>query len=437
MWYAFLIIYSNEMNHGGITFRIWDASTGIVYLADPGMTINFANNSTVGTPAVPQIFNAGNEVYQDIDLTPGWNWISFNVKSPLLGSLNELLLNMTWDSSNFFKSEADNLSANYSSVQSKWIEESNISMGNLLMYKISTTMPQTISIAGLKIKPSTENLSVRGNQWNYISYLPSVRMKVDEALAGYDSKEQDIIKSQDAFAMYAGNIGWVGSLTYMEPGKGYMIYRNGSDNVTLKYPDSEGTLKGSILDSPAGFVSHDYPGNMNMVAVTDIDPRPNDRILTYNGNELLSETSVNYINFEPAYFITIPGNGEQPLRFELERDGEIIGETRDPYHFQLNTVNGTLYDPVLLRFSRNDDVLNVYPNPVREELTVTLLTEKSGPVEIQITDITGRKILVRKGTGITGGVSVTMINCSSLKPGIYFTNVIVDGKSNVVKIEKQ
>ncbi|NLO00845.1 MAG: T9SS type A sorting domain-containing protein, partial [Bacteroidales bacterium] len=428
MWYAFLIVYSNEVSQSGITFRIWDASTGIVYLADPGMTINFANNSTVGTPAVPQIFDAGNTVYQDIDLSPGWNWISFNVKSPLLGSLNELLSDMAWDSSNFFKSEADNLSANYSVDQNKWIEESAISMGNTLMYKISTTVPQAISIAGLKIKPSSENIAVKGNQWTYIGYLPSVRLKVDEALAGYDAVEQDIIKSQDAFAMYSGNIGWVGSLTYMEPGKGYMIYRNGSGNVTLHYPDSEGTLKGSIIDLPAGFVSHDYPGNMNMVAVTDINPGPNDRILTFTGNELISETTIRNIDFEPVYFITIPGNGEQPLRFKLERDGQIIGVTKDPYNFKLNAVNGTLDEPVVLNFSSFDDIVNVYPNPVREELTVTLLTEKTGPVEIQITDITGRKIIVRRGAEITGGVSVTNIDCSNLRPGIYFARIIIDGK---------
>ena len=55
MWYAFLIVYSNQVNQNGITFKIWDASTGTVYLADPGIPINFVNNSTVGTPAVPQI----------------------------------------------------------------------------------------------------------------------------------------------------------------------------------------------------------------------------------------------------------------------------------------------------------------------------------------------------------------------------------------------
>ncbi|MDD4145087.1 MAG: T9SS type A sorting domain-containing protein, partial [Prolixibacteraceae bacterium] len=84
-----------------------------------------------------------------------------------------------------------------------------------------------------------------------------------------------------------------------------------------------------------------------------------------------------------------------------------------------------------------DDIVNVYPNPVREELTVTLLTEKTGPVEIQITDITGRKIIVRRGTEITGGVSVTNIDCSNLRPGIYFARIIIDGKYKVVKIEKQ
>ena len=437
MWYAFLIINSNEVSQNGITFKIWDASTGTVYLADPGISIDFINNSTVGTPAVPHIFNAGNMVYQNIDLSPGWNWISFNVKSPALGNLNELLSEMTWDSSNFFKSEADNLSANYSSTLGKWVEESTLTMGNILMYKISTTVPQTISLAGTKIRPSTQSITVKGNQWTYLGYLPSVRLKVDEALAGYDAGEQDIVKSQNAFAMYAGNIGWVGSLTYMEPGKGYMIYRNGSDVSTLKYPDSEGTLKGGIMDPPAGFVSPDYAGNMNMIAVTNVAPRPDDRILTYTGDELVSETAVRFVNSGPVYFITIPGYGEKPLQFRLERDGQIIGKTSDPHHFRLNSVNGTLNEPVILKFSQYEDAIQVYPNPVVKEVAITLVTEKSGPVQIQITDLTGREILVKRGSEITGGTSVTWIDCSHIRPGVYFARVIVDGRSHVAKIVKQ
>lgn len=437
MWYAFLVVYSNEVSLSGITFRIWDASTGVVYLADPGMTIGFVNNTTVGSPALPQVFDAGNMVYQNLELTPGWNWISFHVKSPLLGSLNELLADLSWDSSNFFKSEADNLSANFSVVQGKWMEENTLSMTNSLMYKVSSTIPQTLSIAGSKIKPSSETIPVRGGQWNYVSYLPSVRLKVDEALAGYEAQEKDIIKSQDGFAMYAGNIGWMGSLSYLEPDKGYMLYRNGNDEVNLVYPDTEGTLKTGILKHSGGFVSHGYPGNMNMVAITDMVPEPNDRILAFLGHELVSATAVRFLNSGPAYFITIPGHSTLPLRFQLERNGEIAGETRDPYLFKLNAVNGSMAEPVVLRFSQSGDFIRAYPNPVSDEVIIALFTEKTGTVEIEVMDLTGRSLLREKGQEIINGSSVTRIDCRSLKPGLYLARVVMEGNFHIVKLEKQ
>jgi len=100
-------------------------------------------------------------------------------------------------------------------------------------------------------------------------------------------------------------------------------------------------------------------------------------------------------------------------------------------------VNGTLNEPVVLNFRINNDAVHVYPNPVEKEVTITLVTEKTGPIQIQITDITGREILVKRGSEITGGASVTLIDCSHIRPGIYFARVIVDGNYHVEKIVKQ
>ena len=439
MWYAFLIVYSNETNKNGIVFKIWDASAGMIYLADAGHDIGFTNNNTVGTPAVPQIFDAGNLIYQNIDVSAGWNWISMNVKSPSLNSLNELLANMTWNSSNFFKSEADNLSANYSDAQSRWMEENPFILRNTLMYKVSSSLSQTIAIAGEKIMPSSENIIVKGNQWNYIGYLPTVRLKLDEALAGYDAREEDVIKSQDEFAMFAGNIGWVGSLSYLEPGKGYMIFRNENSSATLKYPDSYGTMSTKSSDNmpPAEFVNKAFSQNMNLVAISDIEPQPGDRILAFTGSELSSEVTLQTIGYRQFYFITVAGNTTQPVWFALERNGEILGKTAEPVPFVANAVTGTLEEPVLLKFIQSGDIATAYPNPVSTEVNILLVTGKTGPVEIQVTDISGRKLIAQKGNHIVGGQSLTQIDCNSLLPGLYFVAVKVEGVSHIIKIEKQ
>ncbi len=439
MWYAFLIIYNNQTSVDDIDFKIWDASTGTVYFGDPGTSIDFKNNSTVGSPASPRVFNAGTMVYQNIDLEPGWNWISVNLDAPAMNDINKLLDDMNWDSGNFFKSEVDNMSANYSAAQQRWIGQNSLRLKNELMYKLSSSVNQSILVSGTEITPSEQPINITGSLWNYIGYLPSVRMKIDEALAGYDAAEEDVIKSQDEFAMFAGNIGWVGSLTYMEPGEGYMLYRKSGDNTTITYPDSQGSLttKSAVGFLNKEFVNHDYSRNMSLVAISDEKPQDGDRILVYSGNELNAKVSLRRVKSQPVYFITIPGYAGQDVWFELERNGEVIGRTNKVFNFVANNVTGTLNEPFLLEFSQSDDLLTAFPNPAKNEVMLLFSTEKTGRVDIRITDITGRTVYTGVGEDVVNGQSRTTVDCSGFEPGMYFALVTVEGVTRVIKIEKQ
>src|SRR5690606_35989191 len=108
-----------------------------------------------------------------------------------------------------------------------------------------------------------------------------------EALAGYEASDEDVIKSQTGFAMYDSQNGWVGNLTYMEPGKGYMLYRKAATDATLYY----GSLGGSLgTEANRGIQQNRYkprdvfaingleaavPGNFkyaeNMTSVAEVD----------------------------------------------------------------------------------------------------------------------------------------------------------------------
>ena len=439
MWYAFLSVYSNQTTQGSIIFKIWDASTGKIYLADAGRTINFVNNSVVGLPSEPLVFDGKDLVYQNIELNTGWNWISFNVKSAALSSVNTTLDGMAWNSTNFFKSEADNISANYSEVQNKWIAEKPFELNNSLMYKVSTSVGQTISLPGTVVTPSGNPITVKANMWNYISYLPAVRLVLDEALAGYEANTEDVIKSQTGFAMYAKNIGWVGSLAFLEPNKGYMIYRNDINDVQFKYPDNSGSMssKGAIPEtSYPEFINKNYSANMNMLAISDIEPKANDRILAYIGDELSSVSTIRDINKEYRYFITIPGKENDPVTFALERNGEIKGQTTQALVFNANKVFGMLAKPFVLKFSENDNFL-IYPNPVKDIMTISFMTQSSSKIKIRIIDVSGRTYINQNVAASTGGLSAIQINCNELHPGLYFVYLTVDDVTHIRKIVKQ
>src|SRR3546814_10300493 len=72
-------------------------------------------------------------------------------------------------------------------------------------------------------------------------------MTVQEALAGYEASDEDVIKSQTGFAMYDSQTGWVGNLSYLEPGKGYMLFRKAGSDVSFFYPVQGGTLSESAF----------------------------------------------------------------------------------------------------------------------------------------------------------------------------------------------
>lgn len=439
MWYALLTIYNNETQFEQIEFRMWDASTGKTYLADGGRVIDFVNNSVIGTPADPIIFDGKEMLIQNIALNPGWNWISFNVSTNALNDLNSTLANLEWNSSNFFKSEANNISANYSESQSKWIVEKPLVLNNLLMYKVSSSNLQTLSLAGVYILPSSQTITIEANKWNYISYLPSVRLTLDEALAGYDAKAEDVIKSQTSFAMYAQNMGWVGSLSYLEPSKGYMMWRNDASSSSFVYPNTSGSLssKSQLLDNPIAYVNTNYFGNMSMVAKTDIEAQWNDRILTYFGAELNSETTVQDVDGEMLYFITVSGDDNLAVTYALERNGEIIGIADQILPFNNNAINGTISNPIVLKFREAEMGINVYPNPVISKLTVSLLAMDTSNITYRILDLIGREMITQTGSVPVSGLSRTEVDCSQLKPGVYLLYATVDGNTTIHKIEKQ
>ena len=439
MWYAFLTLYSNQTTQEGIVFKIWDASTGKIYLADAGKIINFVNNSIVGLPAKPQIFDGKDMVFQNIQLNTGWNWISFNVHSPVMNSVNELLAGMNWKSENFFKSEADNLSVNFSEAEGKWIAEKEFTLNNSLMYKISSSIDQTISLSGTVVTPSSNPVTIKANKWNYISYLPAVRLVLAEALAGYDARDQDVIKSQNGFAMYSKNIGWVGSLAYLEPNKGYMIFRKDVNDVQFKYPDNNGSMnsKGTLAESGfAEFVSKNYNSNMNMLAISDIEAKANDRILAYTGTELSSASTITETKEGLRYFITIPGTENLPVTFALEREGEIIGQTSQSIPFTNNQVHGSLREPSLLRFSENSKFI-IYPNPVKDDVTISFSAKNSSEISIRIVDVNGKILISKTEQSSAEGISVIHIDCSNLRQGFYFVNLEVGGLTYIRKIVKQ
>ena len=76
----------------------------------------------------------------------------------------------------------------------------NGGLDNTSLFMIKTSAEQTLSLSGNAINAKETPIMVKGNNWNYIGYLPGINFTVTEALAGYDAQKGDIVKSQNQFS---------------------------------------------------------------------------------------------------------------------------------------------------------------------------------------------------------------------------------------------
>lgn len=394
LWYVFLTVYNNEKQADNLEFRMWDASTGKMYIGKPSENIIFSNDAVYGNVENPVIFD-GKEIFvRNIALNQGWNWISFNLANENLNNVNSTLVNGVWTSDDVVKSE--NTFDSYSVKKGTWNGTLSAAGGfnNTSMFMLHSSEEQVLSVVGSVVNPSETSISVKGGLWNYISYIPSVNYTVKEALAGYEATAGDIIKSQDKFAMYSGKE-WVGSLTYMEAGRGYMLKRVAETDTEFKYPSTGGSLnmtrgmKRALADRSPVFI-HSY--NMSIVAVSE-QVIPGDRILAYVDGELRGESKAVEYSDKNLNFISVAGDIDNAaITFRLERDGQIIAKSVTPAMYIRNAVNGTLDAPLSIVFTENVGFANVYPTLFAEKLNIDINLEEASNVTISIYDIAGRLV---------------------------------------------
>lgn len=441
MWYSLLTVYSNEPTHDELEFRIWDASTGTIYLGEPSKHIVFRNDIIEGTPVSPVIFETRDMRLQNIMLNAGWNWISFNVSNDR-NQFKRLFSLGNWTEGDMVKDETNSTFASYSAVDG-WtgpMSESEVSYKN--MYLVNTAESQMLTMSGTPLETVDERTVPVHQYWNYIAFLPTLNMTVQEALAGYEASEGDIVKDQSSFAMYSEPIGWLGSLQYMKPGVGYMFYRVNEGDSEIVYPmlSSNTSQKLLVKSAPAKSVSYGYPSNMSVVATVNGNcAEDGDRIVAWADGEIrgISEPVYDSERKCTLHYLTIEGDKPVELTLSLNRNGEIIDESDDRIEFAPDAVLGNVRNPYPISFN---DILEgaVYPSLFNDKLNIRLFADDAEKVVISLVDMTGRVIRMYDNINPdNGGLVMSIDNLGEIASGIYFVDIRIDGKSNIFKVEKK
>jgi hypothetical protein len=388
---------NNDELDKDVTFKAYDASTGITYpVIVTSEDVNFQVDRMYGKPAVPVILSAVDIQEQFTALAKGWNWLSLNV------TLDEMTVPVV------FK----DLSASTALVKSKKISMMNydgtwygqsIGLNNSEMYKVQMSQADNLHIMGKKVDPQSTPITLIPG-WNWVAYNGSQTIGITDAMADMDPRDGDVVKGQRGTAMYDG-YEWFGGLKSLVPGQGYMIQT--TDARTFRYPKAVSAAGARMMTSydeaPSHFAPvdcHLYPSNMTVVAQVLVNGVPAAGIeVGVFDNEECRAAAVT--DADGLAVLTIPGDGHATMTFRVY-DGSQTAACNETLPYENDAIQGTRRSPF---------VVSVSPTGI-ENLTLQ-------DSDSMLYDLQGRRVY-RQTEGVQR---------STLKKGVY----IEDGQKRVKK----
>lgn len=390
----YLTVYNDSTNMDEIYFKLWHYATGKEMILINYDNIKFVPSKLYGSKSAPCIFYADNQYVQTIHLEKGWNWVSFNVYSDSFKDLNRLLDGFDWQNGDILTDNTNNKTLVYSDnhwTLSEKIESLSIKPRNFYAVRVSKDI--TVQLAGYIVKNKSDRTMVIGNGWNSIGYTPMVNLPVETALASYFpyAKDGDIIKSHDEFAVfneYGGSGRWEGSLQYMKPGEGYMLFHNDSTKVRFDYPFFE---PGSMFIeanyvAPAPLMRMSMANTMSLTATAvGVELEEGDRLLAYADGELRGAAS---LESDSIFYLSVGGEQQQGISFAIEREGEVIATTPELITYNANAVMGRKDTPTRIDFTPKE------ATPQQGWYTLDGVKLQSRPTKKGVYIFNGKKIVV-------------------------------------------
>jgi hypothetical protein len=440
-YYTVMDIYGSASDAGkAITFKIWDASAGIIYpTVNTDNTVGFTADKVTGNMANPFFWNALDQIEQDIALAKGWNWLSFNLTSSDMTVPN--ILSGVKSATEVVKSKT----AFSQPAANDWAGKlTRFYVGD--MYKLKTTAATMLTMTGTAVKAANEPLTIQPN-WNWIGCNTTYNMTVADAFAGLSFNNGstngptngDQVKGQAGFALYQ-DYEWVGTLKSIVPGKGYMYLSQANQPATFTYPSSASTaasLVPAYAPRQAGVFTpvseNAYPGNMTMVAKV------------MDGSSVVTGAEVGVFasdgcrsdevsNSDGIVFLTIAGEGTgTKLSFKVYSGGKTT-ELDQNLVYTDDATYGTMSAPYLIQMDptaideTTEKGVNIYPARVVNDVKVDA-SSAANIKRIMLQD-TGGRVLFSRTDGLSEHNVVPM---ASYADGVYFVVVQTASQGTVVK----
>lgn len=394
---------------------------------------------------------------QTIPFVAGWNWFSLNQASPdsditAVLSRQGRLVGTTGD---LIKSQAQ--FSLYEPSLTQWI-------GTLTMltpgptYQIKIANTDTLYVNGDEANRSGQIALASG--WNWIGYLPQQTLALNDALSLMTTiQTNDLIKSQVAFAQYLEGVGWLGSLTHMEPGLGYLI--RVAQAGSLDYPDPSSftqtmrvVSRASLSDERQqisdlapdhvliGLNLSRFPYSMNVIATVEEITCDDGSvaIYAYSGTERRGAASLQFVPAlnEHRAFLTVYGEALEGEEVKLILQSDCLPAVESlRLSFEADAVVGGLKSPLVLSTENifpeqqvaPESIFHAYPNPFIEAITIEYTLPQTGPVRLTLYDLLGREVAILVDEVQATGMHRLSWQDETLAPGAYVYRFIASGNT--------
>lgn len=434
---VFMTLYTNSTTDETIRFQVWDASRCQLY-GQIAETYDISlTTPALGSPTNPKSITVTNDIIQNIPLSSGWNWFSLNLYTGSSGT-NDVLRSLDNQRGDIVKSQ-DQFSQFVSSLG--WVG-ALAKMDSTQTFRVRLSQPDTLVMVGQPIDFETTFVELDAG-WNWISFLPPVAMELNKALENITATSDFIIKSQTDFAQYVEGQGWIGSLDFLRPNKGYLIFTDRS--ATLKYPVTANngrtrTPEEEEVELPFGWkldpAAFEYNSNQ-IFTIKGIEVNPGDFVGLFKGDELYGWGQADYLShFDQHYFFVTSFSKEiiEELQVKVYASGQEI-ETDMVLNVKADQLKGTVKEPVVINLE--SDILGienptladikVYPNPFSDYTTLLLNIHESGKTKISVLNLTGQEIVnVYDGEMSIGSHELQIkrhANSMEMSSGVYLLRI--------------
>lgn len=365
---------------------------------------------------IEALFTEIEDVTVGYEFQTGWNWFSVNVDDKNLtrpavflaplGDVAEQLVGLNGELTN------DPLLGWTGTLETIYPNQG---------YKLLVNESVNYSLTGKPLGLDGNTITLQEG-WNWMGYLPQVELSVSEALKNMVAATNDAIKGRDAFAMYDGT-SWVGSLTTMVPGDGYLVYSQGVKS--FNYPmtaapavaASSARAAGIELPEYWNYDAYRYADNMGVVAQLSADEAGDDYLIAAFIDGECRGVSVSN---EDYHFITVHGDvtGKTVSFQALNKQTGELKDVKETVDYQIG-IQGDFQTPVSLSLGATRI------ESMREGVYVTASDDKirlygnlSCITNLTVIDMSG---LMQYSTGNLPSNGV--VDVSALPAGVYVITV--------------